>query len=84
MCGRGFSRTSPPFLEVQSAVKGEEHLIATRLGKQLAQAGLGEPQVEEEFWSSQPGLTAEFSGVNSNSQSPFCFLNLHLPPKVSS
>lgn len=53
--GRGFSCTSPLFLEVQSTVKGEEHLIATGLGKQLAQAGLGEPQVEEErkeFWRS--------------------------------
>jgi hypothetical protein len=58
--GRGFSRTFPPFLEVQSAVKGEEHLIATELGEQLAQAGLGEPQVEEtkDFWSSWPGLKA--------------------------
>lgn len=61
--GRGFSRTFPQFLEVQNAVKGEEHLVATGLGKQLAQAGLGEPQVGEEgkkefCWSSQPGLAA--------------------------
>lgn len=69
VCG-GFSRTFPPSLEVQRAVKGEEHLLATGLGEQLAQAGLGEPQGEEErkedFLSSGPG-------VNSDSQSPFSF-----------
>lgn len=35
-------------LPSQIAVKGEEHLIAMGLGKQLAWAGLGKPQVEEE------------------------------------
>lgn len=49
-------------LEVQTAVTGEEHLIAMGLGKQLAQAGLGEPQVEEEreveCYEFRPGLTA--------------------------
>lgn len=52
LSGRGSSRTFPPLLEVQSAVKGEEHLIATGLGKQLAQAGLGEPQVKRRVRSS--------------------------------
>lgn len=58
--GGDFSRTFPPSLEVQSAVKSEEHLLATGLGEQLAQAGLGEPQVErkEDFLSSRPGLKA--------------------------
>lgn len=55
--GRGFLAPSL-FLAAWSAVKGEEHLIATGLGRQLARAGLGEPQVEERVLDSLPGLTA--------------------------